>query len=59
MTETNREFRENKTNLNVWIDKDVKDEIKKQARRQGLLLSSYVEKLLKQTLESKEVNREK
>ena len=37
---------EDKCNFNIWISKELKQKIKKEAKEQGMLLSKYVEKIL-------------
>lgn len=45
---------ENKTNLNVWISKELKAKIKQDAKNHGMLLSKYVEKILQKSVEENE-----
>ena len=44
-------FDENKANLNIWIDKQVKDKLKVGAKKRGMLYGKYVEKLLKRAVQ--------
>lgn len=48
-----KEFNENKKNLNIWIDAEVKDKLKIQAKKHGLLFGRYIERVLKQAVDAK------
>lgn len=49
---------ENKSNLNIWISKEVKDKLKKQAKTHGRLFGKYIQMLLKEGLELHERDEE-
>ena len=51
---TNKErYGETKIALSFWIDKKLKATIKQQAKRQGMLLGMYIEKILRERFEDK------
>ena len=39
-------YNDEKSNLNIWIDKDIKLKLKQGAKRRGLLFGKYVERIL-------------
>ena len=48
-----KEQNENKKNINIWIDGEVKEQVKAEAKRHGMLFGKYIELLLKKGLEAK------
>ena len=47
-------YSEDRCVLNIWINKELKKKIKQEAKRHGMLLSKYVEKVLQQSVEENE-----
>lgn len=47
-------YSDDRANLNVWINRELKKKVKKDAKRHGMLLSKYVEKILQQSVEENE-----
>lgn len=52
-------YSEGRSILNIWIDKDLKTKIKQEAKRQGMLLGKYVERVLKESIEDNEEFKKK
>lgn len=52
-------YSEDRCILNIWIDKDLKAKIKQEAKRHGMLLGKYVERILKESIEDNEEFKKK
>ena len=52
-------YGEGKAILSFWIDKDLKEQIKKQSKEKGMLIGKYIQNILKQAVEDNEEFKKK